>query len=65
MENFRDEMEKRKQESIAVKLEKARAAKAAKEAKKAKPETETAEEVKAEAAPVEKKKSIKKLKLKK
>lgn len=79
MENFRDEMEKRKQESIATKLEKARAAKAAKEAKKAKPEAETTEEVQTEAkpeaktteevqteaTPVEKKKPTKKLKLKK
>ena len=58
-------MEKRKQESIAAKLEKARAAKAAKEAKKAKPEAETTEEVQADATPVEKKKPTKKLKLKK
>ena len=71
MENFRDEMEKRKQKSIAAKLEKARAARAAKVAKEAEAETteevqaETTEEVQAEAAPVEKKKSIKKLKLKK
>ena len=70
MENFRDEMEKRKQKSIAAKLEKARAARAAKvakEAKEAKPEAETTEEVQAETetAPVEKKKSTKKLKLKK
>ena len=65
MENFRDEMEKRKQESIAIKLEKARAAKAAKAAKEAKPEAETTEEVQTEAAPVEKKKPTKKLKLKK
>lgn len=73
MENFREEMEKRKQESIAAKLEKARAAKAAKEAKKAKPDTETTEEVQAETTeevqaevtPVEKKKPTKKLKLKK
>lgn len=63
MENFRDEMEKRKQKSIAAKLEKARAARAAKVAKEA--EAETTEEVQAEAAPVEKKKSTKKLKLKK
>ena len=65
MENFRDEMEKRKQKSIAARLEKARAAKAAKAAKDA--EAETTEEVQAETetAPVEKKKSIKKLKLKK
>ena len=63
MENFRDEMEKRKQESIAARLEKARAARAAKVAKEA--EAETTEEVQAEAAPVEKKKSTKKLKLKK
>ena len=68
MENFRDEMEKRKQESIAVKLEKARAAKAAKEAKEAKkvkPEAEVTEEVQTETTPVEKKKLIKKLKKKK
>ena len=67
MENFRDEMEKRKQKSIAAKLEKARAARAAKVAKEAKPEAETTEEVQAETetAPVEKKKSTKKLKLKK
>lgn len=65
MENFKEEMEKRKQESIAAKLEKARAAKAAKEAKKAKPEAETTEEAQAEATPVEKKKPTKKLKLKK
>ena len=71
MENFRDEMEKRKQKSIAAKLEKARAARTAKVAKEAEAETteevqaETTEEVQAEAAPVEKKKSIKKLKLKK
>ena len=71
MENFRDEMEKRKQKSIAAKLEKARAARAAKVAKEAEAETteevqaETTEEVQAEATPVEKKKSIKKLKLKK
>ena len=70
MENFRDEMEKRKQKSIAAKLEKARAARAAKvakEAKEAKPEAETTEEIQAETetAPVEKKKSTKKLKLKK
>ena len=77
MENFRDEMEKRKQKSIAAKLEKARAARAAKVAKEA--EAETTEEVQAEAetieeaqaqaetetAPVEKKKSTKRLKLKK
>ena len=69
MENLRDEMEKRKQKSIAAKLEKARAARAAKVAKEAKPEAETTEEVQAETetetAPVEKKKSTKKLKLKK
>lgn len=67
MEIFKEEMEKRKQESIAAKLEKARAAKAAKEAKKAKPAEEATEEVKAEAeaTPVEKKKPTKKLKLKK
>lgn len=71
MENFRDEMEKRKQKSIAAKLEKARAARAAKVAKEAEAETteevqaETTEEVQAETAPVEKKKSTKKLKLKK
>lgn len=61
MENFKEEMEKRKQESIAAKLKKARAAKAAKEAKKAKPEAETTEEVQTEAAPVENKKPTKKL----
>lgn len=67
MENFRDEMEKRKQKSIAAKLEKARAARAAKVAKEAEAETteEVQAEAEAEAAPVEKKKSIKKLKLKK
>ena len=76
MENFRDEMEKRKQESIAIKLEKARAAKAAKEAKEtkaakeakeAKPEaetTKTTEEAQAEAVSIENKKPTKKLKLK-
>ena len=60
MENFKDEMEKRKQESIAAKLEKARAARDAKKAET----VETVETVEA-AKPAEAKKPIKKLKAKK